>query len=71
MVKFSKMKNIAITFIEEKMRARKLRHPHNDAIVVSLRVANSRVHRILIDNGSSSYILFKDVLRKSISVVQS
>ncbi|XP_024029047.1 uncharacterized protein LOC112093867 [Morus notabilis] len=56
------MENIAITFTEEE--ARKLLHPHNDAIVVSLQVANSLVHQILIDNGSSADILFKDALNK-------
>ncbi|XP_024029279.1 uncharacterized protein LOC112093925 [Morus notabilis] len=61
-VKFVKMENIAITFTEEE--ARKLLHPHNDAIVVSLQVANSLVHRILIDNESSVDILFKDALNK-------
>ncbi|XP_024024960.1 uncharacterized protein LOC112092617 [Morus notabilis] len=60
--KFAKMENIAITFTEEE--ARKLLHPHNDAIVVSLQVANSLVHRILIDNGSLADILFKDALTK-------
>ena len=59
---FAKMENIAITFTEEE--ARKLLQPHNDAIVVSLQVANSLVHWILIDNGSSADILFKDALTK-------
>lgn len=34
--KFSKMENVSITFSEQDVRARKLLHSHNDAIVVSL-----------------------------------
>ncbi|XP_024023801.1 uncharacterized protein LOC112092279 [Morus notabilis] len=60
--KFAKIENIAITFTYEE--ARKLLHLHNDAIVMSLQVANSLVHRSLIDNGSSADILFKDALTK-------
>ena len=58
--KFSQMENVAITFTEEE--AKKLLHPHIDALVISLRIANSRVHRILVNNRSSADILFKSVL---------
>ena len=60
--KFSKMDNVAITFIEEE--AKKLLHPRNDALVISLRIANSWVHRILVDNGSSADIRFKSALTR-------
>ena len=38
--------------------ARRLYHPHDDALVVSLRVRDYNVHRMLIDNGSSADILY-------------
>ena len=37
-------------------------HPHNDAIVVRAQVANNMVRRVIIDNGSSTDILFKEAL---------
>ena len=38
--------------------ARHLHHPHDDALVISIRVENYNVHRMLVDNGSSADILF-------------
>ncbi|XP_022155873.1 uncharacterized protein LOC111022886 [Momordica charantia] len=32
-------------------------HPHNDALVITLKIANAKVHRILVDGGSSTYII--------------
>ena len=37
---------------------RRLHHPHDDALVVSVRVGDYNVHRMLDDNGSSAYILY-------------
>ncbi|MCQ7416409.1 retropepsin-like domain-containing protein, partial [Salmonella enterica] len=34
-----------------------VRHPHNDALVVALTIANAKVHRILVDGGSSADVL--------------
>ena len=51
-----------ITFTEEE--ACGLWHPYNDAIVVNLRIVGRKVYRILIDNGSSSDILFKSTLNR-------
>ena len=38
--------------------ARRLYHPHDEAFVVSLRVGDYNVHRMLVDNGSSADILY-------------
>ena len=45
-----------IGFSEED--ARRLHHPHDDALVVSIRIENYNMHRVLIDNGSSADILY-------------
>ena len=37
---------------------RRLHHPHDDALVVSVRVGDYNVHRMLVDNGSSANILY-------------
>ena len=38
--------------------ARRLHHPHDDALVVSVRVGDYNVHQMLVDNGSSIDILY-------------
>ena len=45
-----------IGFSEED--ARRLHHPHDDALIVSIRVGDYNVHRMLVDNGSSADILY-------------
>ena len=60
--KISKLGDIEITFTEKE--ALKVIHPHNDALVISLKVANNLVHRVLVDNGSSVDVLFKSALDK-------
>ena len=47
---------LAITFTDED--ARQLHHPHDDAIVITLTIANYTTRRVLIDNGSSADILY-------------
>jgi hypothetical protein len=37
--------------------------PHTDAIVVTLQVANHRIHRMFVDNGSSADILYWSAFR--------
>ena len=45
-----------IGFSEED--ARRLHHPHDDALVVNMRVGDYNMHRVLIDNSSSADILY-------------
>ena len=45
-----------IGFLEED--ARRLHHPHDDALVVSIRIEDYNMHRVLVDNGSSTDILY-------------
>ena len=51
-----------ITLIEK--NAQGTQFPHNDVVVVNLNIANYDVRRILIDNGSSTDILFYDAFLK-------
>ena len=44
-----------IGFSEED--ARRLHHPYDNALVVSIRVGDYNMHRVLVDNGSSTNIL--------------
>ncbi|XP_075640197.1 uncharacterized protein LOC142611933 [Castanea sativa] len=38
--------------------ARRLHHPHDDALVVTIRAGDYNIHRVLVDNGSSADILY-------------
>ena len=38
--------------------ARQLHHPHDDAIVIILSIANYMTRRVLMDNGSSTNIIY-------------
>ncbi|XP_022138036.1 uncharacterized protein LOC111009292 [Momordica charantia] len=40
-----------------KDEATHLLHPHNDALVITLKIANAKVHQILVDGGSSANII--------------
>ena len=46
----------AITFTDED--ASRIHHPHDDAIVITLLIADYSTRRVLIDNGSSADILY-------------
>lgn len=46
----------AITFIDED--AERVHHPHDDAIVITLLIADYTTRRVLMDNGSSADILY-------------
>ncbi|XP_030941911.1 uncharacterized protein LOC115966923 [Quercus lobata] len=54
--KIARREGPIIWFLEED--ARRLHHPHDDALVVSIRVGNYNMHRVLVDNGSSADILY-------------
>ena len=52
----SRIDEPAITFTYED--ARRLHHPHNDAIVITLMITNYTTRRVLVNNGSSANILY-------------
>ena len=54
--KIARRESPIIGFSEED--ARRLHHPHDDALVVSVRVGDYNVHQMLVDNGSSADILY-------------
>ena len=54
--KIARRESPIIGFSEED--ARHLHHPHDDALVVRVRVGDHNVHRMLVDNSSSADILY-------------
>ena len=54
--KITRRESPIIGFSEED--ARRLHHPHDDALVVSIRVKDYKMHRVLVDNGSLANILY-------------
>ena len=54
--KIARRESPIIGFSEDDARC--LHHPHNDALVVSIRVGDYNVHRMLVDNDSSADILY-------------
>ena len=44
-----------------KAYTRWVHHPYSDAFVITARVANSNVHRMLVDNGSAMDIIYLNV----------
>ena len=51
-----------ITFSDSDLEG--CQHPHDDPLVVRAIVANTTVHRVLIDNGSSADIIFASAFDK-------
>ena len=51
-----RLEDLPITFTEED--ARKIFHPHDDALVVTLEIAGYSTRCVLIDNGSSADIIY-------------
>ena len=56
MPKIARTEGPVIGFSEED--AQWLHHPHDDTLVVSIRVEDYNMHRVLVDNGSSADILY-------------
>ena len=54
--KIARRESPIIGFSEDDVR--RLHHPHDDAFVISLRVGDYNIHRMLVDNGSSADILY-------------
>ena len=48
-LKMARVDNPIIGFSEKD--ARRLHHPHDDVLVVSIRVGDYNTHRVLVDNG--------------------
>ena len=54
--KATKVDNPTINFIEKD--ARRLHHPHDNALVISLSIADFNTRQVLVDNRSSAGILY-------------
>ena len=52
----------AITFIDEDTE--RIHHPHDDAIVITLLIADYTTRRVLVDNRSSTDILYYPVFQQ-------
>ena len=55
-LKATRVDNYIISFTEDD--ARQLHHPHDDALVISLSITDFNTQRVLVDNGSSTDILY-------------
>ena len=56
MSKIARRESPVIRFSEEDARC--LHHPHDDALVISIRIEDYNMHKVLVDNGSSTDILY-------------
>ena len=57
--------NTAITFSDSDLEG--CQHPHDDPLVIRAAVANKTIHRVLVDNGSSTDIIFASAFDKMAS----
>ena len=55
-LKIAQRESPVIGFSEEDARC--LHHPHDDALVISIRIEDYNMHKVLVDNGSSADILY-------------
>ena len=60
--KIARRESLIIGFSEED--ARRLHHPHDNALVVNICVGDYNVHQMLVDNGSSTDILYYPALQQ-------
>ena len=60
----SKMPRIDTTIIFSDSDLEGCQHPHDDQLVIRAIVANTTVHRVLVDNGSSADIIFASAFDK-------
>ncbi|GMN66700.1 hypothetical protein TIFTF001_035760 [Ficus carica] len=60
--KICRQSSTPITFTDEE--ADRLLHPHNDALVGEIRVADNVIRRVLIDSGSSADVMFMDAFSR-------
>ena len=44
--------------------ARWVYHPHNDVLVIMMKIGNTNVHRMLVGNGSAVDILYLDAFKR-------
>ena len=54
--------DLTISFVDNE--ATGLINPHHDALVITLMIANCMIKRVLIDNGSSTNVLFMNALKE-------
>ncbi|KAL5573285.1 hypothetical protein UlMin_022882 [Ulmus minor] len=54
--------NLVLSFVDNEDST--LINPHHDALVISLLIANCQIKRILIDNGSSTNVIFLSALKE-------
>ena len=52
-----------LTFSDSDMEG--CQHPHDDPLVIKAVVANKTIHRVLVDNGSSTDIIFASAFEKN------
>jgi hypothetical protein len=56
-LKIARLEKLLIGFLDEDYEGVYL--PHSDALVVTMVIANHKIHRVLVDNGSLADILYK------------
>ena len=53
---------VPITFSDQDLETIKM--PHVDPLIIKLRIGSAMVYRVLVDGGSSSYILFWETFQR-------
>ncbi|XP_058111675.1 uncharacterized protein LOC131254991 [Magnolia sinica] len=52
----------SLTFTEDD--ARRIQHPHDDALVVTMTITDHKVYRILVDTGSLADVIYSEALER-------